>query len=120
MTYETLLIGLRGLRVETGSLACLGCGHENGCGIHGCAILREAIDTLSGFEWIDPKVELPPEDVVVLVVVDGKPGPNLTLEDAYEFASYSKDEGWILEAYPEWEDAVVKKWMNIPEVQYET
>ena len=41
------------------------------------------------------------------------------MKDAYELAYYSKDEGWILEAYPEWEDAVVKKWMNIPEVQYE-
>lgn len=120
MTISKLIQALNGLKVETGSLACMGCGHEHNCSTHGCAILLEAIDTLSGFEWIDPKVELPPEDVVVLVVVDGKPGPNLTLEDAYEFASYSKDEGWILEAYPEWEDAVVKKWMNIPEVQYET
>ena len=120
MTISKLIQALNGLKVETGSLACLGCGHEHNCSTHGCAILREAIDTLSGFEWIDPKVELPPEDVVVLVVVDGKPGPNLTLKDAYEFASYSKNEGWILEAYPEWEDAVVKKWMNIPEVQYET
>ena len=65
-----LLRALRRLKVETGSLACFGCGYEHNCSTHGCAILREAIDTLSGFEWIDPKVELPPEDVVVLVVVD--------------------------------------------------
>ena len=119
MTISKLIQALNGLKVETGSLACMGCGHEHNCSTNGCAILREAIDTLSGFEWIDPKVELPPEYDIVLVIVDGKPSPNLTLKDAYELAYYSKDEGWILEAYPEWEDAVVKKWINIPEVQYE-
>ena len=98
----------------------MGCGYEHDCSTRGCAILRAAIDTLSEFEWVDPKVELPPEDIVVLVVVDGKPVPNLTLEDAYELASYSKDEGWIMDAYPEWENPVVKKWMYIPEVPYET
>ena len=29
--------------MQPGSLACLGCGREHNCGIHGCAILREAI-----------------------------------------------------------------------------
>ena len=33
---------LHRLKVETGSLACLGCGREQSCGTHGCAILREA------------------------------------------------------------------------------
>ena len=42
MTRTELLGALRRLKVETGSLACLGCGHERNCGIHGCAILREA------------------------------------------------------------------------------
>lgn len=37
---------LRRLKIETGSLACLGCGHENSCSIHGCAILRETIEIL--------------------------------------------------------------------------
>lgn len=42
MAKPELLAALRRLKVETGSLACLGCGHERNCGIHGCAILREA------------------------------------------------------------------------------
>lgn len=33
---------LRRLSVEPGSLACLGCEHEDHCGINGCAIMREA------------------------------------------------------------------------------
>ena len=36
-----LLRAIRRLKVETGSLACFGCGYERDCGIHGCAILRE-------------------------------------------------------------------------------
>lgn len=43
MRDEDLLAALRRLKVETGSLACLGCGREHDCGIHGCAILRETI-----------------------------------------------------------------------------
>ena len=43
MSDRELIASLRRLKVETGSLACLGCGREHNCGIHGCAILREAI-----------------------------------------------------------------------------
>lgn len=31
---------------ETGSLACLGCGHEHRCSTHGCAIIRAAVETI--------------------------------------------------------------------------
>ena len=43
MRDEDLLAVLRRLKVQTGSLVCLGCGREHDCGIHGCAILRETI-----------------------------------------------------------------------------
>lgn len=46
MKREELIRCLHRLKAETGSLACLGCGHEHGCGIRGCAILREAIRQL--------------------------------------------------------------------------
>ena len=42
MNDKELLRELERLKVETGSLACLGCGHEHNCGVHGCAILRAA------------------------------------------------------------------------------
>lgn len=42
MTTEALLNALARLRVETGSLACLGCGQEHNCSVHGCQVLREA------------------------------------------------------------------------------
>lgn len=46
MTTNDLLEALARLRVETGSLACLGCGHEHNCSTHGCAILRAAADLI--------------------------------------------------------------------------
>lgn len=46
MTGKEILQALRRLQVETGSLACLGCGLEHNCGTHGCAILREAADMI--------------------------------------------------------------------------
>ena len=44
MDFSTTLNALRKLCVETGSLACLGCGYEHNCSTHGCAILRNAIE----------------------------------------------------------------------------
>ena len=32
------------LKVQTGSLACMGCGYEHNCSLHGCAILRNAAE----------------------------------------------------------------------------
>lgn len=43
---ETLLAALAGLKIQTGSLACLGCEYECNCSIEGCAIIREAIFTV--------------------------------------------------------------------------
>ncbi len=50
MTANELIKALRRLKVQTGSLACLGCGYEHNCGIHGCAILREAIARVASFK----------------------------------------------------------------------
>lgn len=47
MRDHELINALRRLKVETGSLACMGCGHEHNCGVHGCAIMREAADRIA-------------------------------------------------------------------------
>lgn len=44
MDYTKTMQALRWLKVETGSLACLGCGCENNCSMHGCAIIRNAVE----------------------------------------------------------------------------
>ena len=46
IALDGLIRDLRRLRVETGSLVCLGCRHEHNCSIHGCAILSKAIAVL--------------------------------------------------------------------------
>lgn len=43
MDHKKLLAALKQLKVQTGSLACLGCGYEHACDVHGCAIIREAM-----------------------------------------------------------------------------
>lgn len=50
MTRDEIVSGLRQRRLETGSIACLGCGWENGCGIRGCRIMQEAADMLENDE----------------------------------------------------------------------
>lgn len=47
MTYaDSVLCALERLKVETGSLACMGCGHERSCSVHGCHIIRQAISLI--------------------------------------------------------------------------
>ena len=46
MRTEDILAALRRLKVETGSLACMGCGREHDFGIHGCRIAREAAELI--------------------------------------------------------------------------
>lgn len=64
--------------------------------------------------WIPVAERLPGNDDFVLVIASGKSG-NITLDNAIELASFSMDEGWILEMWPEWEDPKVTYWMPLPE-----
>ncbi len=47
MRDQELVNAIRRLKVETGSLACMGCGHEYNCGVLGCAVMREAADRIA-------------------------------------------------------------------------
>lgn len=68
MERKKLLAALKQLKVETGRLACLGCGYEHNCGIHGCAIIREAVEQLTkSLEWISVGDRMPEPGVWVLV-----------------------------------------------------
>ena len=58
---------------------------------------------------------LPPEaEEMALVLVSGRPEKNIELLDACELAEWDGEEGWILEMWPEWKDAVVSYWHEIP------
>ena len=41
-----LIQALNRLKVQTGSMACLGCAYEHNCSTKGCRILREAVAQL--------------------------------------------------------------------------
>lgn len=130
---NSLLADLKRLKVETGSLACLACGREHNCGVHGCAVLRKAADVLQECvdrckyyaeevmalreqrRWIPVTERLPETEDFVLAVVNGKPTENVTLVDSIEIASFMWDEGWCLDMYPEWEDPKVTHWMPLPD-----
>lgn len=43
---DELIRQLSRMKVQTGSLVCLGCGLEHNCGIHGCAVLRRAVSAV--------------------------------------------------------------------------
>ena len=67
MTTNDLLEALARLRVETGSLSCLGCGREHNCSTHGCAILRAAADLIERLtaENADLRKEIEWKDMVI-------------------------------------------------------
>ena len=103
MKNEEILNALRRLKVETGSLVCMGCGREHDCGILGCRIVREAAELIEKLtdrcahyaeeiavlqereKWV-PVTERLPEisnswgvsDVVLCIISDpsGYPPPN--------------------------------------------
>lgn len=66
-------------------------------------------------DWNEVKEELPAKDRDVLVLVNGK-FKNITFENSYQIASYSKEYGWIVEGFEGWEDPDIKYWMELPKV----
>ena len=85
----------------------------------GAAVMKQLIEAQSTLtqpnNWISVKDRLPEEHKVVLCIVNGKPETNITLRNAYQLGSWNKTEGWIIEEYPVWEDAVVSWWQPLPE-----
>ncbi|MCI7638232.1 MAG: hypothetical protein MSS60_00170 [Clostridiales bacterium] len=50
MKDTELVTALRQLKVNTKSLACLGCGYENKCSTKGCRLIGIAADTIDNYE----------------------------------------------------------------------
>lgn len=68
-------------------------------------------------DWILTEEELPADpDEVVLVQISGSPKKNIFLINAQEIATYSEEEGWMIESYPEWKGAAPVAWMLLPEI----
>lgn len=106
---------LRDMAVNTMGLACLGCGFERGCSVHGCALLKEVAQILVDLRWRDTETETPADDVCVIAVVSGRPAEHIELAEAYQIARFYADEGWIIEEWPTWETPTVHRWRPIQE-----
>ena len=97
------------------------------CGMELCEAVDMAISALRQQDvadkdvgkWISVKDRLPDYMGEVLVIVSGKPHENITLDWAYELATYIEAEGWIIEPYPEWDTPEVTHWMPLPEMPEE-
>ena len=64
--------------------------------------------------WISVAERLPDEYQGVLCIVDGQPAKNITLKGAYQIGEWDGCGGWIIEEWPEWEDAKVSWWRPLP------
>ena len=65
-------------------------------------------------EWVSVEDRLPAENESVLCITNGKPRENITLIAAYQIGSWNATEGWIIDEWPDWEDAEVSWWMTLP------
>lgn len=132
MRDQELVSAIRRLKVETGSLACMGCGHEHNCGVSGCAVMQEAADRIANQSthiaalqqeieklrgqvprWIPvderlPKTESWGASKVVLGIVQnesGYPPPNPC------FCVYLGNQKWRIRGRM----ATITHWMPLPE-----
>lgn len=119
MDREHLIAALKMMQVETGSLVCLGCGHEHNCGVHGCAIIREAVAQLEAMgavcrpSWISVEDRVPVDERPVLAFV----GYADTMIGFMTVSSY-----FCFDPTPHWQwDGLVRDdqrtlfWMPLPE-----
>ena len=83
MNLTELIKALKRLKVETGSLACMGCGHEHNCGMHGCAIIREAVVKLERMQWIPVDEKMPGEGQKVVVAIETNYGEYILSATAF-------------------------------------
>ena len=130
MKDKDLVNAIRRLKVETRSLACIGCGHGHNCGVSGCAIMREAADRIANQSthiaalqqeieklrgqlprWIPVEERLPEDRGDVLVV-------------AYWHERWGVYMGWCAPERAAWSvhigigdrsDIAVTHWMPLPE-----
>lgn len=120
MKTEEIVKALRRLKVETGSLVCMGCGREHNCGIFGCRIVREAAELIEKLtdrcaryaeeiavaqertRWIPVTERLPDQCVDVLV----------RYRDKHILMGTARCDDWLDE---DLEDGEITHWMPLPE-----
>lgn len=117
MKTNELIKVLNHMKVQTGSLICFGCGHEHSCGLHGCAIIREAADKIEELDnfmnsqcarllienqklqatiprWISVKDRMPEPETQVLILADRHGIPIVTNGMYEDGRMTTKDSSW--------------------------
>ena len=75
------------------------------------------IDGFGKMNWISTDHKIPETGGLVLAIVNGK-FKNITFVNNIVLAEYT-DCGWIIDSYPEWDNANVSYWMPLPELPKE-
>ena len=65
--------------------------------------------------WTRAEDKLPEDNEEVLVIASGNVNDKPLLVNAYMPATYYKDEGFILEEFPDAENLIINWWMRLPE-----
>lgn len=66
-------------------------------------------------EWISVEKKLPGISDLVLVIANGRPRKNITLQNALLLASYWGDDEWFADGLVGWGKFSVTHWMSLPE-----
>ena len=99
MQKNNLIAALEKLKVQTGSLACLGCGHEQNCTTKGCAILRATLEVVKNTS------DIKPGDSVYEIFIDEIEGPYInqyTVQDVSLKSIRYSDEWFSIEGIGEY------------------
>lgn len=78
---DELIRQLRRMKVQTGSLVCLGCGLEHNCGIHGCAVLRSAISAVRQLDELRKRLRRGEDDAALAAALRCSSGVPTGKED---------------------------------------
>lgn len=78
---DELIRQLSRMKVQTGSLVCLGCGLEHNCGIHGCAVLRSAIVAVRQLDELRERLRRGGDDAALVAALRCSSGVPTGSED---------------------------------------
>nr|DAI76174.1 MAG TPA: hypothetical protein [Caudoviricetes sp.] len=78
---DELIRQLSRMKVQTGSLVCLGCGLEHNCGIHGCAVLRQAVSAVCQLDELRERLRRGGDDAALVAALRCSSGVPTGSED---------------------------------------
>ena len=78
---DELIRQLSRMKVQTGSRVCLGCGLEHNCGIHGCAVLRQAVSAVCQLDELRERLRRGGDDAALVAALRCSSGVPTGSED---------------------------------------